>query len=158
MSGLDDLRSAARVRLAALTSVIRFGQFLSVGVLGAMFDIVVTLTLDTRVGIHPDLAKFVGAEGAIFLMFLINDRWTFASEGAPGLVSKGRRLIKSNIVRAGGLGVQLVTYHFVRQLPISIPVLGFDLYSVLAIVIAIGAGFIVNYLAETLFTWRVHAS
>ncbi|MFB6153379.1 MAG: GtrA family protein [Halodesulfurarchaeum sp.] len=158
MSGLDDLRAAIRLRLQALTSVIRFGQFLSVGVMGAMFDIVVTLSLDARLGLHPDVAKFVGAEGAILLMFLINDQWTFASEGAPGLVSKGRRLVKSNLVRAGGLGVQLVTYHFVRQLPISLPVLGFDLYRVGAIMIAIGAGFIVNYLAETLFTWRVHAS
>lgn len=156
MSRVDGLLDAIGRRTRALTSGVRFGQFLSVGVLGAVLDTTVTLTLSSSFGVNADLAKFVGAEAAIILMFLVNEHWTFASEGESGLLPKGRRLVTSNVVRGGGLAVQLVTYHFVRQLPIEILVFGFDLYDVGAIGIAIGAGFIVNYLAESLVTWQVH--
>ena len=157
MTGSDWPPAIFRRRLSALLSFVRFGQFLSVGVVGAVLDTAVTLSLSNLLGVNPDLAKFVGAEAAIVLMFLVNDRWTFAEEGAAGLTARLRRLLTSNVVRAGGLSVQLVTYHFVRQLAISIPVFGFDLYSVVAIGIAIGAGFVVNYVAESLFTWRVRS-
>ena len=157
MMGSDAPMAAIQRRLRALASGVRFGQFLSVGIVGAVLDTTVTLTLTNTVGVHPDLSKFLGAEAAIVLMFLVNDRWTFAGEGAVGLLPALRHLLTSNVVRVGGLTVQLLTYHVVRQFSITIPVLGVDLYSVIAIGIAIGAGFIVNYFAESLFTWRVHA-
>lgn len=156
MSVVDALLDAVARRTRALASGVRFGQFLSVGVLGAVLDTSVTLTLSGTVGLQPDLAKFVGAESAILLMFVVNEHWTFASQGKDGLGPKARRLLTSNVVRAGGLAVQLVTYHYVRQLPIQIPIMGIDLYDVGAIGIAIGTGFIVNYFAESLFTWQVH--
>ncbi|MFW5919430.1 MAG: GtrA family protein [Halanaeroarchaeum sp.] len=156
MTGPDSI-AMLRNRLSALLSLVRFGQFLSVGVVGAVLDTTVTLSLSNLLGVNPDLAKFVGAEAAIVLMFLVNDRWTFAAAGASGIVARLRRLVTSNVVRVGGLSVQLVTYHFVRQLPVTIPLAGFELYSVVAIGIAIGAGFVVNYVAESLFTWRVRS-
>lgn len=156
MSGIDALLDAIGRRTRALASGVRFGQFVSVGIVGAILDTTVTLSLSSMAGVQPDLAKFVGAESAIVLMFLVNEHWTFAAQGKAGLGPMARRLVTSNVVRAGGLSVQLVTYYFVRRLPIRIPVMGFDLYDVAAIGIAIGTGFIVNYLAESLFTWQVH--
>jgi putative flippase GtrA len=153
---VDTVLDAVARRTRALASGVRFGQFVSVGVLGAILDTTVTLSLSGAMGINPDLAKFVGAEAAIVLMFLVNEHWTFASEGKAGVLPMVRRLVTSNVVRGGGLAVQLVTYHFVRQLPIQLPLFGFDLYSVVAIGIAIGAGFVVNYFAESLITWQVH--
>ena len=156
MSVIEALIGAVQGRLRAMSSGLRLGKFASVGVLGAVLDTTVTLTLSDVFLVNPDLSKFVGAEMAIVLMFFINEHWTFKSEGAEGLLPIGRRLLTSNVVRAGGLAVQLVTYHFVRQLDIVIPAFGFDLYSVVAIAIAIGTGFIVNYFAESLITWQVH--
>lgn len=156
MSVVDTIMDAVARRTRVLASGVRFGQFASVGVVGAVLDTTVTLTLSGSLGVNPDLAKFVGAEMAIVLMFLVNEHWTFADQGKAGLVPMARRLVTSNIVRGGGLAVQLVTYHFVRQFDIELLVVGFDLYDVAAIGIAIGMGFIVNYLAESLVTWQVH--
>lgn len=156
MSVVDTILDAVARRTRALASGVRFGQFASVGVIGAVLDTTVTLTLSGSLGVNPDLAKFVGAEAAIVLMFLVNEHWTFAEQGAAGLIPMGRRLVTSNVVRGGGLAVQLVTYHFVRQFTIDIPVMGFDLYDIVAIGMAIGAGFLVNYFAESLVTWQVH--
>jgi putative flippase GtrA len=142
--------------LGALVSGLRFGQFLSVGVVGAILDTIVTLSLKEGLTVHPDLAKFVGAECAIVLMFFINEYWTFSEEGQSGRFALLRRLLTSNVVRSGGLAVQLVTFSFVRRLPVSIVVFDVELWKVLPIFIAIGTAFVVNYVAESLFTWRVH--
>ena len=142
--------------LSALVSGLRFGQFLSVGAVGAVLDTIVTLSLKEGLAVHPDLAKFVGAECAIILMFFINEHWTFSDQGESGRFALGRRLLTSNVVRSGGLAVQLITFSFVRRLPVSIVVLDVELWKILPIFIAIGTAFVVNYVAESLFTWRVH--
>ena len=58
----------------------------------------------------PLAAKAVGAEASITLMFLLNDRWTFADEGEGGFVSLLRRYGKSHLVRLGDLSVAFVTF------------------------------------------------
>jgi len=142
--------------LTALVSGLRFGQFLSVGAVGAVLDTIVTLSLKEGLAVHPDLAKFAGAECAIILMFFINEHWTFSDQGESGRFALARRLLTSNVVRSGGLAVQLITFSFVRRLPVSIVVLDVELWKILPIFIAIGTAFVVNYVAESLFTWRVH--
>lgn len=142
-------------RLARLVDGTRFGQFLSVGILGAACDTTATLALQTYLGVQYDLAKLFGAELAIVVMFLLNERWTFASEGAAGVPATLKRLVTSNVVRSGGLAVQLVTYYFLRRAPVDLVIAGFDLWRVGAIVCAIGVAFVVNYVTESTFTWRV---
>jgi len=127
-----------------------------VGAVGAVLDTIVTLSLKEGLAVHPDLAKFVGAECAIILMFFINEHWTFSDQGESGRFALARRLLTSNVVRSGGLAVQLITFSFVRRLPVSIVVLDVELWKILPIFIAIGTAFVVNYVAESLFTWRVH--
>ncbi len=140
----------------ALYSPLRFGQFISVGAIGAVCDNTVLLTLAT-LGVLPELAKFVGIEVAIIIMFLLNEHWTFANEGAAGVPALLRRLVTSNLVRLGGITVQLIVFSLVyRWFHVSLTLWGLDLWLLVASVSGILAGMIVNYITESLVTWRVH--
>lgn len=142
-------------RIGELASGIRFGQFASVGALGAACDNGVLLGL-TALGVVPVAAKLVGAETAIIVMFAVNERWTFAAEGRPGLRALGRRFLTSNVVRVGGVVVATIVFAFlIRFVPLSFPLGGTDLWYLGANLIGIGVGVVVNYIAEGLFTWRV---
>ncbi|MFB6174267.1 MAG: GtrA family protein [Halobacteriales archaeon] len=138
-----------------LVSGLRFGQFLSVGVAGAVLDTATVVVLTTEFGLYRGVSKLIGAELAILLMFAINERWTFADEGASGTLPLLRRVLTSNLVRAGGVAVATVVFVLVSGLDVTLPVGGERLWLALANGIGIGAGFVVNYVAESLFTWRV---
>jgi putative flippase GtrA len=148
---------SADTRLSALVSGARFGQFVSVGIVGAVFD---NLTLATlRLGFDvPELAaKAAGVEVAILVMFLVNERWTFAEQGAAGRGPFLRRLGTSHLVRSGGVAVQLVVYWALTQrLSVTLELFGTDLWFLAASPIAIGVAMLVNYCFESLFTWQVH--
>ncbi|WP_435360582.1 GtrA family protein [Haloarchaeobius sp. DFWS5] len=150
----------------ALLSGVRFGQFASVGVVGAAFD-VTTATVLRELGVFPELAVFVGIEVAVVVMFLLNDNWTFSEEGENGLFPTLKRLARSNVVRAGGILVQLLTFRLlyrvvalealvIGSVSLSTTVLGIDGWFVVSKVGGIGVGMLVNYVAESLFTWKVH--
>ncbi|MDZ7746323.1 MAG: GtrA family protein [Halobacteriales archaeon] len=144
-----------RQQLRALLARDRIGQFLSVGVVGAGFDIT-TATVLRELGVYPELAVFAGIEVAIVVMFLLNDRFTFAEEGASGVRATARRLATSNVVRIGGIVVQLGVFRLLYRVPdITVSVAGLDAWFVAAKVSGIGAGMVVNYVTESLFTWRV---
>ena len=133
----------------------RFGRFVSVGAVGAVCDNVVLLALATA-GMTPELAKFIGIETAIAVMFVLNERWTFAGIGRSGLRPALRRLATSNVVRIGGIAVQLVVFSFVyRWLHVDLSALGVDLWLLVASGAGIGCGMIVNYVTESLLTWRI---
>ena len=142
-------------RVDALLSGVRITQFLSVGIVGGLLDTATVVVLTTQVGIYRGYAKVVGAELAIVLMFLINEHWTFASEGADDRRSFFGRLARSNVVRLGGLVVGTVVFLLVSGLEVELPVGGEALWLTISNVVGIGVGFVVNYVAESLFTWRV---
>jgi putative flippase GtrA len=144
-------------RLAELTSGVRFGQFASVGAAGAVLDTSAVVVLTTYAGVFRGVAKLVGAELAIVLMFLINEHWTFAEEGAAGRAALVRRFLKSNLVRAGGVLVATGVFVAVSGLDYRLPVGGESLWLVVSNGFGIAAGMFVNYVAESLFTWRVGA-
>jgi putative flippase GtrA len=144
-------------RFAELVSAVRFGKFASVGVVGAAFD-VTTATVLRELGVFPELAVFVGIEVAVVVMFLLNDRWTFATQGAAGIGAGLRRLLRSNLVRVGGIVVQLATFRLLfRVVALDVTVATVDGWFVVSKIAGIGAGMVVNYVAESLFTWRVGA-
>lgn len=136
----------------------RFLQFASVGIVGAILDLLVSSTLFLYGGIRPEIAKVVGAECAIVLMFLLNDRYTFGSAGSPRRWDRLRRLVRSNLVRSGGIAVQVVVVFLLTRVPITAMIGGTDVWPILTMPIAIACGFAVNYAGETLFTWRIHRS
>lgn len=143
----------------ALFAPIRMGQFVGVGAVGAAVDLSVSSVLTLGAVLPAEWAKLVGAECAIILMFLINDRWTFADHGEGELVAKFRRFIKSNVVRSAGLFVQfVVVYLLTTRLDVTVVVSGTDLWPLITLPIAIGCSVALNYVAESLLTWRVHQS
>lgn len=144
-----------RETITALASGVRFGKFVSVGAVGALFDVTVTTALIVGFGILGEYAKLAGAEVAIVVMFVINERWTFSELGAPGAVPTLTRFLRSNLVRSGGLAVQFLIVRGLRQLDVSVVVFGFDFWQLIPVPIAIGASVLLNYVAESLLTWRV---
>ena len=141
--------------LDALLSGTRIGQFLSVGVAGASLETTVLFLLDPVLGLPFLVAKAVGAEASITLMFLLNDNWTFDTASDASVV---RRWLRSNSVRvvgvgiAAGIGQALVTFA-----DPGVVVAGFDIWAPVANLAGIGVAMIVNYVAESLFTWRITA-
>lgn len=134
----------------------RFGQFISIGVIGAVIDISISSVLILVAEFPPEIAKLVGAEVAIIVMFMLNDRFTFGEIDTKGVRHAVRRLIKSNVVRSGGLAVQVLVVFVLTRLSVSVYVGDIDVWPVLTMPIAIGCGFLVNYVGETLITWRAH--
>ncbi|MFB6360537.1 MAG: GtrA family protein [Halobacteriales archaeon] len=170
MSGQDEPH-----RIAALVSGVRFGQFVSVGAVGAMVDTVVLVTLAEGFGVLPELATLVGIESAILVMFAVNERWTFAGEGAPGRGPLLGRLKRSHAVRVAGSLTQFGVFVLVYRglfVPVTLGQLslwsvlagglglpttlaGLDVWLLVAKGTGIGVGMVVNYVFESLFTWRV---
>jgi putative flippase GtrA len=130
-----------------LLSAVRMGQFLSVGVLGAVVDNAVLAALVEFAAIQPTVAKIGSAEAAIVLMFLLNEHWTFADTGTVSYAALGRRFLTSNTVRIGGAATALVVLYLLHE--------QFGVWYLAANVAGIGVGFVVNYVLESLFTWRV---
>lgn len=140
-----------------LLAVDRFGQFVSVGAVGAVFDLTASSVLTAGLGVSPEIAKLVGAEVAIIVMFVVNERWTFAAHGADGGWAILRRFLKSNLVRSGGVAVQVGVVAALTRLPIALDAFGVDLWELATFPIAIGCSLLLNYVLESLFTWRVTA-
>jgi putative flippase GtrA len=152
---------ALQSRLRALASAGRIGQFVSVGVAGASLETVIVglLTSGVVVGlsVYPLAAKAVGAEASITLMFLLNDNWTFAGVGDSGARSLLARYARSHAVRLGGLAVAFATlYALTTWVDVRLLLAGADLWPTVANGIGIGIGMVLNYVAESLLTWRVH--
>ncbi len=144
--------------LSALVSRVRFGKFVSVGLVGAAFDTAVLVALVEVFGVLEEIAVLVGIEVAILVMFLLNDNWTFAGEGRDDRRSLFSRIAKSHAVRSGGIVTQFVVFVIVyRLIDLSIVVSGFEVWLLVAKGAGIGCGMLVNYTFESLFTWRVHS-
>ena len=142
--------------LGALVSGARIGQFVSVGVVGATVETAIVALLTTLAAFAPLAAKAVGAEVSISLMFLLNDRYTFGAEGATGPGALVRRWGRSHLVRLGGLAVAFsVLWLLTARTDVTLAVAGRDLWPTVANVIGIGVGLVLNYVAESVFTWRV---
>ncbi|KAA9400051.1 GtrA family protein [Haloarcula sp. CBA1130] len=154
----QQVRRVVPDRFEALVSGVRFGQFVSVGVVGAISDNSVLAVLGLVFGVSDMWAKAAGVETAILVMFLVNEHWTFAGQGDVGRRSFATRLGKSHLVRSGGVAVQLAVYWLLTQwLTIELVIAGTDLWFIAASPLAIGVAMLVNYVAESVFTWQVHA-
>ena len=143
-------------KLEELYSGVRFGQFASVGAVGATAETIIVAVLTAGYDLPPQLAKAAGAEMSITLMFLINDRWTFSEAGSEGRRAIGWRYLKSHLVRAGGLFVGFaVLTALTSWTEVTLVVFGADLWPTVANAVGIGCGMVLNYLTEGVFTWGV---
>jgi putative flippase GtrA len=142
-----------------LLSGIRFGKFASVGAVGAVFDTTTFVVLDQFLGVPTGVANAIGIEVAILVMFTVNDNWTFASEGNSDGRSLGGRLLRSHLVRAGGSTLQWTILYLVLvvyAIGFDVSLAGVGLWPIVVKGGAIGIAMFVNYVFESLFTWRVH--
>lgn len=133
----------------------RIGRFVSIGVVGFCFD-VATATALSELGIFPEVAALIGIEVAVVVMFLLNDNITFATEGLAGIVPTLQRLLRSNLVRIGGITVQLLVFSgFYRGVNMTFVVASVDAWFIVAKTAGVSVGMVVNYVAESVFTWRI---
>jgi putative flippase GtrA len=136
-----------------LLSGARIGQFLSVGIAGSALETVLLTLIDSVLGFPYLVAKAVGAESSITLMFLLNDRWTFAEESDASVI---RRWLRSNSVRFVGVGIAaLIGWTLVTLVDVELLLFDIDFWPPVANYVGIGVALVVNYIAESLFTWRV---
>lgn len=144
-------------RFTVLFSTVRFTQFVSVGAIGAIGDNTVLALLTLVFHVQEMWGKMVAIETAILLMFILNERWTFAEVGADKEGSLASRLLKSHLVRSGGVAIQLLVYWLLTQhLTMTLILAETDLWFLAASIISIVVAMSVNYVFETLFTWQVH--
>lgn len=133
----------------------RIGKFVSIGAVGLCFDIA-TATLLSELGIFPELAALIGIEVAVIVMFILNDRITFNAQRTAGIIPTFRRLLKSNLVRVGGITIQLLVFSgFYRGIDVRLIFGGVDAWFIVSKAAGIGVGMLVNYVAESVFTWRI---
>lgn len=144
----DSLTDVLASRLRALYAPTRLGQFVGVGVVGGTVDTVALFALVELTVLGPVVAKALSWELSIAVIFAINERWTFSSHGDAGGRALGRRFLRSNVVRFGGFIVTLAV--------LAVLVYGVGIWYLAANLAAIAAGFVVNYICESLYTWRVH--
>jgi putative flippase GtrA len=138
-------------KINQLVQLTRISQFVSVGVTGAIIESVVIAILTIGIGSSPLVAKVIGAELSISTMFIINDKWTFATEGGVGYFSQIIRWVKSHFVRIGGLTVSFtVLYILINLTEYSIIIFEADFWPVVANMIGIGVGLVLNYIAESI--------
>ena len=136
---------------------VRFGKFVSVGAVGAVFDITTLIVLTQFVGVHWAIANAISIEIAILVMFAVNENWTFAGEGSDDRGSLGRRLVRSHVVRAVGSTTQyLITAAVLYFVAVDLVLFDVDFWLVIVKGGSIAVAMLVNYVFESLFTWRVH--
>jgi putative flippase GtrA len=142
--------------LRALMSWARIRKFVSVGVIGAVLDTAVLLLLVEGFGVLEEAAVLAGIEASILFMFLLNEYWTFSENGEQGRRASLNRLGRSHVVRFGGVVVQFAVFVAIyRSLFVPATVAGLDAWLLVAKLVGILIGTVVNYVFESLFTWRV---
>lgn len=135
-------------RVRGLASPDRIAQFVAVGTVGTAVDILLLWLLHGVLSMGLVPGKLIAAETSFLVMFVINERWTFADFGQATPRARIRRFARSNTVRIGGLITATVILVFLTETT--------GMWYMLANGIGIAVGFVVNYSAECLFTWRVH--
>lgn len=150
MSVGDAAFAAVQAHTRSLVAGKRAGRFAAVGVLGTVCDFLALAGLHGGYGVDLELAKLVAAEVAVVVMFLGNDYWTFAGHGGTGVRARIRRFLISNGVRATGTLLAVLT------LSLAVRRLGMGVLA--ANIVGVVVGGAVNYVFESLVTWRVTAA
>lgn len=135
-------------RFEPLVRVTRVGQFVTTGAVGVTVELLVLVALVELALTGRFVGGVLGKEAAVLVMFALNERWTFADSGHPGLRALVRRFLVSNLARATGNGVALAVY--------TILFLWAGIWYLLAALGGIAVGFLFNYLLEGLMTWQSH--
>ena len=128
---------------------VRLACFALVGATGFVIDIVCYLGLQW-VGVEHRLARFLSFWPAVSWNWLLN-RWVTFRERAPeARARQWTRFVASSLV---GLVVNVGSYAVLTSF-IGV----FDRYRLLALVVGVGLGGVVNFLLSTLYVYRQHTA
>ena len=125
----------------------RLLKFSAVGAFGACIDTFFLWVFTEIAGIFYIFASPIATEIAIFVQFMLNDRWTFHERKTKGLCEFFKRILKSNIWRAGGTALKIVVLFLLTEYA--------HIYYLLSNIFGILCAFILNYTLESRLTWGV---
>ncbi len=145
--------------LDALNNKVRLGMFISVGLIGSVFDFSVLLLSTQIFSLSPEVGAFFGIESAILVMFFINEHWTYKDHGKNGTKNIFSRLVRSHLVRGVGATTHLLVFIVVYNL-FHIPIFygEIDLWLVVSKAVGICVAFFANYTFESLYTWKIQTN
>ncbi len=126
-------------------TVKKYVLFAVIGGIGAVIHTGLLYAFTEYAGVHYMLSAVIGIEASIIAMFFLNNRFTFASvKSGTHQVIDG--LIRSNVVRSLGIGVQLALLYGMTEF--------FNIYYILSNIVAIFIGSIFNFFGEKWFNWK----
>ncbi len=142
-------------RFESLVSGVRFGQFVSVGVVGAISDNTVLAVLGLVFGVSD--VRQTRRRGGGHCRDVLHQRTLDVRRRRSlwGVVPTLRRLLTWSDPAASPSSCHL--WLLTQWLTIELVVAGTDLWFIAASPLAIGVAMLVNYVAESIFTWR-HAA
>jgi dolichol-phosphate mannosyltransferase len=149
--GFGESKLALRDQLEFLVNILRirfrnsaeFIRFAAVGTSGVLVNMLVYLILTRGAGIRLEIAAPIAIELSLLWNFFCNSVWTFRHRNASPWPN---RLARFHLVTAAAATVNYVLLIvLVKTLHIS---------DVLANLIGIAAGALINYSANSLWTWR----
>ncbi len=120
-------------------------RFMIVGASGTLVNLGILTLLHYAFGVMHEISSAVGIEASVLSNFLLNDIWTFREERKGSWLN---RLLKFHASTAAGIAVQWLTSVGVYHLIIP--------NSIIAQIIGIILGFIVNYTLSKRYVWEIH--
>ena len=125
----------------------RLLKFSVVGAFGALIKSFFLWFFTEIVGIFYLFSSLMAIEIAIFVQFMLNDRWTFHERRTKGWSEFLKRILKSNIWRAGGIALNIAVLFLLTEYA--------HIYYLLSNIFGILCAFISNYILESRLTWGV---
>ena len=118
-------------------------RFAVVGAAGTVVNLTVLALLRYLIGVPHSYASAIAIEASVVNNFILNDVWTFKSHRRGGVA---KRFLKFHVSSALGLLTQWVVSFSMYYSVLS--------QSIIAQLVGIVAGFLVNYLLSKRFVWR----
>jgi dolichol-phosphate mannosyltransferase len=124
----------------------RLLKFALVGAAGAIINTSLLYILTEFCRLYYLLSSLIALEVAIFFQFIANDFWTFREKRSSSLSLFFQRLLKSNLWRLLGIGVNIFVLYSLTEF--------LGLYYILSNIAGIFCAFTLNYTLESRLTWR----
>ena len=127
----------------------RFLKFCIVGMSGVLVNMGILWFFTEFYGLFYVLSGIVAKESSIISNFLLNEHWTWKDKGVEGIFAKLKRLVKYNLVSAGGAMINIGLLAF---LTFSI---GF--HYLISNLIGIGGAVLWNFSVNKRWTWNLES-
>ncbi len=125
----------------------RFLKFCVVGASGTIVNLGLLALFTEVFGLFYIFSAAISYETSILTNFAFNEIWTFRDQRSPGVKSVLSRLLKFNLVSAGGLAIHMAILSFLTE------VVG--LFYFFSAIFAIAGAVLWNFNINIRWTWRV---